>query len=90
MFQLWAFCLINLFFEAIANFSQQYRVFWLWRGWRGVNRTDLVDHFHHLKDDKSQENEVDGNGDEVAVGKDWYPCFFKCIVGSGYTFWHVA
>ena len=37
---------------------------------------EAVDLLDHRENDERQDEEIDGHGDEVAVGKDRYPAFF--------------
>lgn len=46
---------------------------------------DFVNNFYHLEDDKCQQDEIDGDGDEIAIGKDRDTCSFEGIEGS----WHI-
>ncbi len=80
----------KLFFKAVTNFTKQHYIFWCWWRWWRIHRSDSIDHFHHLEDDKRQENEIDGNGDEIAIGKNGYASLFERIKGPRYTFWDIS
>src|SRR5712692_7647828 len=55
------------FFQRIANLAQQQHV--LRRGRRRRGAAQAVDLFHHQKDDKGENEEIDVHRDEVAVGE---------------------
>ena len=47
--------------------------------------SNSVDHLDHLEYHKCQKDEVDRDGDEIAIGKDGNACFFEGIKCAGYV-----
>ncbi len=79
-----------LLLQTIPNLPQQHNILWGWGCWFGLLVPNLVDNFHHLEDHKGQQDEVDRDGDDIAVGKDGDARFFEGIKGSRDVFWNGA
>ena len=79
----------KLLLQTISNFPQQYNILGSRRGtfWLFILQSDFVDDLHHLENHKCQEDEINWDGDEVAIGKDGYARFFEGIKGSWHIIW---
>src|SRR5512135_1866637 len=60
--------------EQIADFPQQFNVLRSRRRRRWRYPLELVDLLHHEEDDEGEDDEIDGDGDEAAIGEHRHPC----------------
>ena len=76
--------------QAVTDFTQKEDIFWGCCWGRRLSGTDAIDHFDHLEDHKGQQNEVNRDRDEVAVGKNRDTRFLEGIKGAGNAIGYVA
>ena len=69
--------------QAIPNLTQKDDVFWCDYWGRGLGGANAIDHLDHLEDHKGQQNEVNRDRDEIAIGKNRDTRFFEGIKGTG-------
>src|SRR5947207_3835090 len=67
------------FFQCIANLAQQLHVLRRRRRQRGAAHP--IDLFHHKENDKGEDDEIERDGDEVAVGEERHPGLGQRFVG---------
>ena len=85
------FCLVDLLIlQAVTDFTQEDDVLWGYCRGRRLGGANAIDHFDHLKDHKGQQNEVNRDGNEVAIGKEGDACLFEGIKGTGHAIGYVA
>ena len=82
----------NLTLQAVANFAQQNHVFWccFWcwcfSGRFALQAVNLLD---HQENDEGEDDEVDGDRDEVAVGENRDACLADGFQGMGCSLWNI-
>lgn len=80
----------QLLIQTIPNLSQQHNILGRWRRCFWFLGSDLIDDLNHLEDHKGQQNEVDGDGNEVAISEDGDTSLFEGIKGYGSIIWKAA